>query len=157
MQTVPISNKVTAKFKCSNCQKTNVADVSDYINREKTLKFNGYCKCGSEYTAILERRKHYRKETHLRGTFVKLVDGKEVSRGYMTVCDLSLAGIRLKINALHCFSIGDLLEIDFQLDDNQRSKTKKKVIIRNLHFPFVGTEYHPTETIDQALGLYLFE
>ena len=157
MQTVPISNKVKAEFQCSNCQKINAADVSDYIKREKTLRFNINCNCGNGYTAVLERRKYHRKETHLRGTFVKVVDGKEVSRGFMTVCDLSLAGIRLKVNALHCFSIGDLLEIDFQLDDKQRSTIKKKVVVQNLHFPFIGTKYHSTETIDQALGLYLFE
>ena len=157
MQTVPISNKVTAKFTCSNCQRTKAADVSNYIKREKTLKFNVNCYCGNGYTAIFEKRKHHRKETNLRGTFVKFVNGKEVSSGFMTVCDLSLSGIKLKVNALHCFSIGNLLEIDFQLDDIQRSTIKKKVIIRNLHFPFVGTEYHSTEIIDQALGLYLFK
>ena len=157
MQTVHVSNKVTATFRCSNCRRTETADISSYIDLEKDLSFNVNCRCGNGYTAVLEKRKQHRKETNLPGTFVHFIDGKEVYRGTMTVCDMSLSGLKLMLNAEHFFSIGDVLRVDFQLDDPQKSMIRKKVIIRNFTFPFLGTEFHYTENLDQALGYYLFK
>ncbi|MBT8369411.1 MAG: PilZ domain-containing protein [Deltaproteobacteria bacterium] len=157
MQTVPVSNKVKAIFRCSKCRRTEAADISNYINLEKTLNFNVNCLCGYKYTAILDKRKQHRKETNFLGTFVQLIDGKEVYSGTMTVCDLSLSGVKLKVNAEHLFSIGDLLQVDFELDDLKKSNIIKKVIIRNFAFPFLGTEFHYSEIMDQALGYYLFK
>lgn len=158
MQTVQVSNKVTAIFTCLKCQRKKTADVSEYMKQEKNLWFNVECLCGHGYSAIIERRKQYRKETDLHGTFKQFVDGKEVCSGVMTVCDLSLNGVKLKVNVEeHCFSIGDLLNIKFQLDDIQKSTIRKKVFIRNLNLPFLHTEFHSTEAFDQALGYYLFQ
>ena len=156
MQTAQVSNKVTAVFRCSKCRRTEVADITNYINLEKNVSFNVNCLCGHGYTAILEKRKQHRKKTNLPGTFIQIIDEKEAYRGTMTVCDLSLSGVKLMINGEHFFSIGELLELDFALDDPQKSIIRKKVIIRNFSFPFIGTEFHYTESIDQALGYYLF-
>ncbi len=157
MQTVHISTLVTAVFTCSKCRRTKAVDVSNYIKLEKIVRFNFECLCGNRYAAILEKRKQHRRETNLHGTFVQFVDEKEVYRGFMTVCDLSLTGMKLKVNVEHCFSIGDLLQLEFQLDDMDRSIINKKVLIRYFNFPFLGTEFHYKETIDKDLGFYLFK
>jgi hypothetical protein len=157
MSPVQVSNKVTAVFTCIKCQRKETADVSEYMKQEKNLWFNVECRCGHGYTAIIERRKQYRKETELDGTFAQFVDGKEVCSGNMTVYDLSLNGMKLKADVEHCLSVGDLLHIEFQLDDIRKSTIRKKVIIRNINFPFLHTEFHSAEAFDQALGFYLFQ
>jgi hypothetical protein len=156
MPTVHVSSKVTAVFTCSKCQRKKAADVSNYIKREKALWFNVKCHCGYGYTATLEKRQQHRKETDLQGTFTHFVAQKEVCRGSMRVCDLSLNGMRLKVGVEHSFKIEDLLQLEFQLDDHQKSIVKKKVIIRNINMPFLGTEFHSSEIIDKELGAFLF-
>jgi hypothetical protein len=52
-------------------------------------------------------------------------------------------------------AVGDLLKVSFQLDDPPRSQIQKKVVIRNISPPLIGTEFAPTETLDKALGFYL--
>ena len=157
MSTIQVSNKVTAVFTCSECHRKKNADVTEFMKHEKNMWFNVECNCGHEFTAFIERRKQHRKDTDLSGTFTHFVDGKEVLSGALTVCDLSLKGMKLRINSEHCFSIGDMLHIVFQLDDTQNSTIEKKVIIRNQNSPFLHTEYHSTEGFDQALGFYLFQ
>jgi hypothetical protein len=157
MSTVQVSNKVTAVFTCAKCQRKKTADVSDYMKQEKNLWFDVECLCGHEYTAVIERRKQYRKETDLSGSFRQFVDGKEACSGAMTVCDLSLNGMKLKVNFGHCFSVGDLLHIKFQLDDDRKSTIRKKIIIRNVNLPFLHTEFDTTDAFDQTLGIYLFK
>ena len=46
--------------------------------------------------------------------------------------------------------------VEFYLDDNLRTLIKKKVIVRNIAGPTIGTEFAPTEAVDKALGFYMF-
>ena len=85
-----------------------------------------------------------------------MVAGKEVGCGLMRVSDLSTRGIKLRINDPYHFSIDDRLQIEFHLDDSNRSFIQKRVIVRNISLPFIGTEFSPTENFDKALGFYLF-
>jgi hypothetical protein len=104
----------------------------------------------------LEKRKKYRKETNLPGSFVHLVDGRQVGSGLMTVKDVSTTGLKIQINARHNFIVGDVILVEFNLDDSHRTLIKKKVIARNIFGQNIGTEFAPTEAIDKALGFYLF-
>lgn len=157
MQTAQISNKATAIVPCSKCRKTKAVDVSHYLEQEKNIEFIVQCDCGNGYTAFVEKRKQHRLKTDLQGTFVHLLDEKEIGRGVMTVCDLSLSGIKLKVNVEHSFAVGDILQLEFKLDDIQKSLIQKKVVIRHMHLPFIGTEFYYKETIEKALGYYLFK
>jgi hypothetical protein len=48
------------------------------------------------------------------------------------------------------------MQIEFHLDDAQRTLIKKTVIIKNQHDQYIGAEFAPYETVDKALGFYLF-
>ena len=74
----------------------------------------------------------------------------------MTVKDLSAGGLKLQINENHGCTAGDVINIEFHLDDTQRSFIKKKVIVRNIHKQTAGLEFAPTEAADKALGFYQF-
>jgi len=156
VEKVYITSKQMATFICPKCQNSKRVNVSKYAALDKVIKVKVKCPCGYAYTSILEKRKKYRKETRLHGIFVRIVDGREVQSGLMTVRDLSLNGMKLVINGDHGCVPGDLIQVEFHLDDTQRSLVRKKAIIRNINGSEIGTELAPTESVDKALGFYLF-
>jgi hypothetical protein len=120
------------------------------------VKVNVKCPCGHAYKAILEKRKQYRKETNLPGTYIHFIDGQPQNRGLLTIEDISTTGVKIKLNVKQNFAIGDQMKVEFHLDDAQRTLIKKTVIIRNQRDEFIGAEFAPFETVDKALGFYLF-
>ena len=155
-QKVYMTSKQMATFSCPQCARSKTVDVSQYATLEKMIKINVKCPCGHTYKAILEKRRQYRKETNLAGTYIHLIDGQPRDRGLMTVKDLSTSGMKLQLNVKQNFAIGDQLQVEFHLNDVHRTLIRKTVIIRNQREQFIGAEFAPFETVDQALGFYLF-
>ena len=155
VEKVYVTQNETGTFICPNCQKSKTVGVSKFIKSNKNINIKVSCPCGHTFTSFLERRKNYRKKTNLTGTFVRLVDGKPTDRGRMIVRDLSLTGVGLKFLLNYNFEIGDILEIDFDLDNPHETRLKRKVIIRNIKDSYVGTEFYKREMEDKILGFYL--
>ena len=155
-QKIYITSKQMATFSCPQCNRSKTVDVSKYAALDKVVKVNIKCPCGHSYKAILEKRRHYRKETNLPGTYVHFIDGQPRNRGLMTVRDLSTAGMKLRLNVKQSFAIGDQLRVEFHLDDAHRTLIRKTVLIRTQRDQFIGVELAPFETVDKALGFYLF-
>jgi hypothetical protein len=154
-ETVYISDNETAVFRCPSCQRTKTMDMSAYRESGRVLKFKLKCPCGHVATTIVEKRRRYRKETSFPGTYIHYVDGQPKGKGACTVKDVSNNGMKLLISAKETFTVGDMLKVSFHLDDAPRSRIQKKVVVRNVSLPYIGTEFAPTETIDKALGFYL--
>jgi PilZ domain len=155
VEPVYITESNTAVFRCPQCQRAKTLDVSTFGEFKWPLRFKLTCPCGHVASAVLEIRKRYRKGVHLPGTYVHYVNGQPQGKGRMTVRDLSASGMRLLLTASGTIAPGDLLKIEFRLDDAQRSLIQKKVIVRNVGDNFVGTEFAATEALDKALGFYL--
>jgi hypothetical protein len=154
-ETVYITTANEAVFRCPQCQRTKTVDASVFDKLAPPLRFKMKCPCGHETTAIVEQRRRFRKEVSLPGRFVHLVNGQPKGKGLMMVKDLSVTGMKLAIAASSTMSAGDLLKVEFNLDDSTRSPITKKLIVRNINGIVVGTEFAPTETLDKALGFYL--
>jgi hypothetical protein len=153
---VYLTSKQMATFSCPKCARSKTVDVSQYAALDKMVTVNVKCPCGHAYKAILEKRKQYRKETNLPGTYIHFIDGQPRDRGLMTVKDLSTTGMKLQLNVKQNFAIGDQLQVEFHLNDVHRTLIKKTVIIRNQREQFIGAEFAPFESVDKALGFYLF-
>ena len=145
-----------ATFSCPKCGRAKTVDVSKYAALDKMITIKVKCPCGHAYKAIVEKRKQYRKETNLPGTYIHFIDGQPRDRGLMTVKDLSTTGMKLQLNVKQNFAIGDQLQVEFHLNDVHRTLIKKTVIIRNQREQFIGVEFAPFESVDKALGFYLF-
>lgn len=85
-----------------------------------------------------------------------MVDGRPMNRGVMTVEDISANGLKLRLSSSMNCTIGDHLDVEFNLDDHNRALIKKHVIIRNITGSNLGVEFGPAEALDKALGFYLF-
>ncbi|MGD8290137.1 MAG: PilZ domain-containing protein [Desulfobacterales bacterium] len=151
-----ISNTKITTFVCPKCHKSKTVNVSKYVDLDKKVKVNVRCPCGHTFSSILEKRKRYRRKTNLPGSYSRLLDGKKTDGGLMIVRDLSIIGMKLEIDADSNCHIGDVIQVEFHTDDAQRALIKKKVIIRSISGPIIGTEFAPTEGIDKSLGFYLF-
>ena len=153
---VHITSKQMATFICPKCQKSKTVNVSKYASLDKKVKVKVTCPCGYGYTSLLEKRKKFRKNANLPGSYVLFADSRRAGGGLMTVKDLSTSGLKLQINTQLNFTVGDVMLVEFHLDDALRALIKKKVIVRNIVGKNVGTEFTPTVAIDKALGFYLF-
>jgi transcription elongation factor Elf1 len=151
---VYITPNQTATFTCPMCQKSKVSDVSKFVKLEKKLKVKARCNCGHVFSSLLERRKHYRKEINLMGTFIRYIADKPAGRGNMVVKDLSLTGLNIEVFGNHNLSAGDVLEVEFRLDDSKKAPIKKKVAIQNVKNFHIGTTFLDNKE-DTALGFYL--
>jgi hypothetical protein len=87
---------------------------------------------------------------------VRLVDGRQTVGGLMTVKDLSTTGLKIQVDSEHNCIVGDIVQVEFCLDDSHRTPIQKRVIVRNIAGSNIGTEFLPTEAIEKALGFYLF-
>ena len=156
MNRVHVTSKGTSTFICPDCNNTKLVDVSKYVNLNQTVTVNVKCPCGNKFTSSLNKRGQYRRNTDLNGTYSLVAQGNTANVGLMTVCDLSMTGLKLKLKACRDLSIGDLIRVEFYLDDSHRSFIQKKVTIRNIRPPYIGTEFLPREDIGRSLGFYLF-
>jgi hypothetical protein len=147
------SNRVT--LICPECKKAKTADVSQFINKSRTVKIKSTCTCGHQWVSILEKRRQYRKAVNLTGTFDLIRDEKVVDRGGMTVMDMSFNGVKMRMNVDRNLQVGDRLDIEFNLDDDPHTLMKKRVTIRNKNGLFVGATFRSSDSYDPVLGFYL--
>jgi hypothetical protein len=153
---VYVTSENKARFECPRCHRSKTVDAGRFKSPTRTVRVKVRCPCGHNYNAILEKRRGYRKEVSLPGSYVHLVDGHEVGRGAMTVRDISTGGMKLRMTNAGKLKTGDVLRLEFRLDDAHRSLLQKKVIVRNIEDMYVGVQYAMTESTDKALGFYLF-
>jgi len=78
----------------------------------------------------------------------------------MMVLDISKNGLLLKLSYPWTFEVGETLTVLFELDDPQRSKINKDVVIRKMIPPDqLGVEFTSADSnishSDKAIGFYL--
>lgn len=153
-----INDDNTATFACPKCQRTGIKDLTEYLQRKKSPRLKARCGCGHSYEIFLEKRKKFRKQTDLLGSYKYIPDNSNTPghTGSMSVKDISFSGIRVKLQMMPRFKVGDTLYVEFRLDDAKRSQIKKKVIVKNLKGLSAGLAYASPQNHDSVLGFYLF-
>ncbi len=152
LKKVFITSNNLATFVCPECQNSRTRNVAQYKDIETAVKVKCKCPCGHTYNVLLERRKDLRKSMDLPGTYSSQT--QEGVRGTMVVKNLSRSGMNLEMNMKMAFQIGERLNIEFNLDDSQRSLIRKEVIIRSIRGTNIGVEFTTKDHYDQ-LGPYL--
>jgi len=147
-----------ATFVCPECGRAKTADVSDYKHLDRAIRLRIQCACGKFYSAILERRDQFRKETNLPGKYTLKLSDRKVEEGALTVVDISRAGLRIEFKEAPDLEVGTKFEVEFRLDDKQDTLITKDVIVKNMLGQFVGVEFcsvNPSDPKDKAIGFYL--
>ena len=158
-ETVFVTESNMAVFECPQCNKGKSVDVSRYKDIRQAVRIKVKCPCGHTYRVVLERRKHFRKDVNFPGSYTHVLPDYREDKGGITVKDLSRSGIKIKLNVEKEFKIGDILSVEFQLDDKQRSHIKKDAVIKKISGPYVGLEFNSIDSSnpsDKAIGFYMF-
>jgi len=149
-----------AVFECPQCKKAKRVDVSRYNDIQQAVKIKVKCPCGHIYKVILERRKSFRKNVNFPGTYTHVLPDYREDTGGITVKDLSRSGVKIKLNVEKEFKVGDILLVEFQLDDKQRSLVKKDAVIKKISGSYLGLEFKSIDSSDpsdKAIGFYMFD
>jgi hypothetical protein len=159
MQKIYVTNDNKATLACPACERSRTIDASPYITMSRVVRIRIKCPCGHHYPAEMERRRHFRKAVHFRGTYAQVPGGRHVGRGAMAVLDLSRTGVRMRLHENKALRIGDKLVVEFQLDDGKRSTVRKESVVRRIDGSDLGAEFTATGASDpnaKAIGFYLF-
>lgn len=147
-----INSDNIATFMCPECKKVRHEDVSKIVGIDKAVKIKCQCKCGERFNAILERRKHFRKNIDFKGSCYTGKENKE--KFNVSVIDISRSGLKFRLNTEHALSKGDELLIEFRLDDTENTIISKKIVIKSIDSLNIGAEFRSPEHYDK-LGTYL--
>lgn len=141
-------------FFCPHCGFERRFDASPFRNKKKALTVK--CKCGNATEMEIEFRKQFRKNVELFGSCLIKKTGKLCE---IIIKDLSFQGIGIEF--LHIYKkhlvdidVGDIIEVDFKLDNKKGDQIRKRCIVR-LKLPnHIGAEFDD-ENFSKQLGFYL--
>ncbi|RLC00733.1 MAG: hypothetical protein DRH90_17805 [Deltaproteobacteria bacterium] len=151
---VSITESKEATFICPECGQLKTADVRKFVYSNRKIKINCKCSCGHKWTSVLERRKHLRKMVNLPGT-CDFTRGDRVFQGRLKVMDLSIGGMRFKLGIDRKPLVGESLNLEFHLDDKNRTLVKTGAKVRSVKGEYIGTKFGTSVGIGPELGFYL--
>lgn len=149
---VHVRENNTATLVCPSCQTVKHFDAGRY--RQQRHVFSVRCRCHHVFSILLDFRRHYRKQTSLHGTY-QIVSGGGVGGGIIHVHNLSRSGLGFTISGLHAIQEDQVLEVEFQLSDHNKTVLKKQAIVRSVRQNNIGCEFRYNADLDKALGFFL--
>ena len=145
-----VSNNNSVTIVCPNCGFVKQLDASRLKHSNKEINAN--CKCGESFFCSIEFRKFFRKKVKLRGDFV--FPGK-YNKNYITICDISQQGLRFTMSPGCKITEGDILEVNFELDNDSRTAITKQVKVKSVQGQSVGCQFTSLQEYERDLGFYL--
>ncbi len=113
------------------------------------------CTCGQSFMVEFERRNLHRKAISLPGSFRK-PDSRDIGYGDILVEDVSRGGLAFRVVGQDTVEEGELLDIQFQLDDPERTTIRGRVLVRHILNEKVGCQFVSIDPGSQkALSFYL--
>ncbi len=147
-----VNSDLQAMIPCPECKNAYRKDVSKFIGHHKEVKLKYTCQCKHKFTVLLERRRFIRKDKELNGY---LIDKDRKTP--LKVIDISKYGIKIKLFTKDLPDIGDILTIEFILDDPGHSRVTTKVKIKRILVPAtLGCEFLNSDHYDNLGKYFLF-
>ncbi|NOX80124.1 MAG: hypothetical protein GXP57_03400 [Deltaproteobacteria bacterium] len=142
----------TVTIVCPSCSRVKNAAVGAYKDKCHNIKVR--CPCGTQFILHLDFRRYFRKPTDLAG-FYRIVKPPDMGFGEINIKDISLGGIGFTVSGNNRIEVGQVLSIDFTLDDKKKTRLKKEVIVQSVTGDFVGSRFSDNELFEKELGFYL--
>lgn len=147
-----VSNDLTTTLVCPNCSRAKKISVAKYLHIKHTIKVR--CTCNTVYNVHLNFRRHYRKQVRLTGTY-RTIHQKPASRGAIIINDISPGGLSFAVSGKNKLETGYVLELQFELDDRDKTALTKQVVVRSINGKLVGCEFIQDRPLEKALAFYL--
>ena len=142
----------TATLVCPSCRTVKHFDAGRYRHQRHT--FSVRCRCQHVYSVLLDFRRNYRKQTSLHGTYEIISEGG-IGGGIIHISNISRGGIGFSVSGIHRIEKNQLLQVEFQLNDKNKTVLKKQAIVRTVQKNSIGCEFHFNPDLDKVLGFYL--
>ncbi len=142
---------------CPRCGLQESVSVDQFSRLGNAISVD--CPCRKIFSAVLEKRRAFRKAVQLSGFFTLKGDlgptDKEGSIwGPMVVKDLSKAGLRFFSERAGLLHAGDLLMVRFNLDNANQSLIHKPARVISATDTEVGCRFEGDDSYDITLGFY---
>lgn len=140
---------------CPSCQNGKTVDLSKYKDIKQAVRVKVKCPCGHVYHVMVERRRHYRKETEISGAYIF---GPNADKGRMVVKDISRYGIKFETEMPPKINVDDIARVEFTLDDSHETFIQKDVVVKLISGRSIGAEFLSVNDVDledRRIGFYL--
>ncbi len=141
----------TATLVCPSCKAARNFDAGQY--RDKRHTFSVRCRCQNLFSVQLDFRRNYRKLTNLVGTYDTVGGGS--GGGILTINNISRSGLGFTVSGIHSIKKGQLLQIEFQLNDKKKTALNKQAIVKRVNENSIGCEFKSISEHDKVLGFFL--
>lgn len=133
-----VQDDLTATIECPSCKTSKRLSVAVYKNKKRTVKVR--CLCRTIFLALLEFRRERRRRVNLKGTY-KTYRQYTHCEGKMLISDISKGGLMCQVSDYKGLEEGQILSLDYVLDDIGQRKINQLGIIRHTHGMKLGCEF----------------
>ena len=126
------------------------------LDKSKQIKPNTviHCKCDYRFMVTVNFRDNLRKKVILSGKYMP-ISPEAPTWMLMTVENISRIGIGLRLKEPFQFKAGDMLRVNFNLDNQNQTMIDKKLFVRRVTGDIIGCEFAIQGIIEEDLARYL--
>ncbi|SMC21535.1 PilZ domain-containing protein [Desulfacinum hydrothermale DSM 13146] len=141
-------------FVCPDCGLARRIQAVHLLNAKKPIRVR--CRCGKTFSVRFEIRKAYRKSVFLFGEYCRKGEEHKIPHDQMIVEDVSKTGLRFRTFLTHGLRQGDLVHVEFPLNDQPRSLIRGLAEVRWVDGKNVGARFVDlAPPHEKALGFFL--
>ncbi len=141
----------SATITCPACTKLKIISADKFRKQNHRLQVR--CSCSHHFTVDLDFRQYYRRPTCLKGNFT--LDPPEAGYGSTLITDISLSGVRFRVNNTSGLTVGKQGHINFKLDNKSKTRLSRNFTIRSISENSIGCEFQQDNEFDKVLGFYM--
>ena len=138
-------------MKCPYCRTVKTVPVAKIKDPKNVIEVK--CVCRKVFKAVLEFRKMYRKETELKGRYIN--QSRDSDAGGIVIRNLSMIGLGFSIDGAHHIECDNILNIEFRLDDEQKTFVAREVVVKGVQGNFANVAFINIDKYDRYLDFYL--
>ncbi len=138
---------------CPQCKKCKRVNVSALPKSSKPLKTR--CGCGCIFRLVIDTRDGIKKSMNLTGAYTKVAKFGSQGYGFFDVKEMSLTGLTFSTRGYHIIQVGELLKINFALDNTKSSEIQKIVHVKYVDNHSIHAEFCNKKKLETALIRYL--
>ncbi len=153
MKTLYVNSQQEVTISCDACGGAHTTKVPLHIRGNQRTKAK--CLCGRILEVAFEFRRAYRKDTFLQGLLQRHVT--DVVGQAAQIRNLSQNGVQLTTRRWRHLHKHDVLMLSFVLDNPQRSKIDKRVMVKYIDKQVIGVAFCADDQLSyqKEIGFYL--
>jgi hypothetical protein len=147
----------TITIACPQCERHKDVNISTFktshVETHKSLKTQ--CACGHAFQVTVDTRELPRKRATLTGAYIKFQSQHSEAYGFLIIEDISMAGLKFRTLAPHDLKVGDMIKMNFILNDDAASEIWATLQIKHIQGFSMGGSFCNLKDMDHRLARYL--